>query len=187
VLTGEVWSFTTASNLVIEDFENFTDNDADGEAIWQTWVDGFGVADNGATVGYLVPPYCEQTIVHGGIQSMPLQYENTLGVLNSEATLALSGMDLTQAGGTTLRIWYRGDAANTAVPMYVALDDARIYHTDPAASQVGAWIELDVDLQGFVLLGANPANVNTIAIGAGDGTAASDGSGILYIDDIGVH
>ena len=187
VLTGEVWSFTTASNLVVEDFENFTDNDAAGEAIWQTWVDGFGVADNGATVGYLVPPYCEQTIVNDGIQSMPLQYENTLGVLNSEATLALGGLDLTQNGGAMLKVWYRGDAANAAVPMYAAIDDARIYHTDPAATQVAVWIEWDVDLQGFVLLGANPANVNELALGAGDGTAASEGSGMLYFDDIGVH
>jgi hypothetical protein len=187
VLTGDVWTFTTANYLVVEDFENFTDNDAAGEAIWQTWVDGFGVADNGATVGYLVPPYCEQTIVNGGIQSMPLQYENSLGVTNSEATLALGGLDLAQNGGTTLKVWYRGDAANTAVPMYVAIDGARMYHPDPAATQVGAWIEFDVDLQGFVLLGADPSNANQIAIGAGDGTPASDGTGTLYIDDIGVH
>ncbi|MBN2315813.1 MAG: hypothetical protein JXM79_17925, partial [Sedimentisphaerales bacterium] len=187
VLKGEVWMFTTANYLVVEDFENFTDNDAAGEAIWQTWVDGYGVADNGATVGYLIPPYCEQTIVHGGIQSMPFAYDNTLGVLNSEATLALGGLDLTQGDGTTLSIWYRGVDTNAAVPMYVALDGARFYHPDPAATQVGAWIELDVDLQGFVLLGANPASVNELAIGVGDGTAASAGTGTLYVDDITVR
>ena len=71
--------------------------------------------------------------------------------------------------------------------MYAAIDDARIYHPDPAATQVGAWIELDVDLQGFMLLGANTANANVLAIGVGDGTAVSEGSGMLYIDDIGVH
>jgi len=187
VLTGDVWSFTTANYLVVEDFENFTDNDAAGEAIWQTWIDGFGVADNGATVGYLIPPYCEQTIVHGGNQSMPLAYDNSLGVTNSEATLALGGLDLTQNGGATLKIYYRGDAANAAVPMYVALDGARFYHPDATASQAGAWVELDVDLQGFVLLGANPASVNELAVGVGDGTAASEGAGTLYIDDISVR
>ena len=184
---GKVWSFTTANYLVLDDFEDYTDDDAAGEAIWQTWVDGFGVADNGAQVGYLLPPYAEPTIVHNGTQSMPLVYDNTLGVLNSEATLALGGMDLTQSGGTALKVWYRGVADNAAVPMYVALDDARVDHPDPAATQVDEWAELDVDLQSFVLLGANPANVNTIALGAGDGTAASEGTGTLYIDDIGVH
>jgi len=184
---GNVWSFTAADYLVIEDFEDYTDDDTAGEAIWQTWIDGFGVANNGAQVGYLLPPYAESAIVHNGAQSMPLLYDNTLGVLNSEATLALSGMDLTQSGGTMLKIWYRGLADNAAVPLYVALDNARVTHPDPAATQVEEWVDLDVDLQSFVLLGANPSNANVLAVGAGDGTAASEGTGTLYIDDIGVH
>ncbi|MFC1636173.1 PA14 domain-containing protein [Planctomycetota bacterium] len=180
---GNVWSFTTADFLIVDDFEDYTDDDAAGEAVWQTWVDGFGVANNGAQAGNLLPPYCEQTIVHNGAQSLPFLYNNTLGVTNSEVTLALGGMDLAQKGGTTLKIWSRGDAANDAVPMYVALDNARVNHPDPAATQVDEWVELDVDLQSFVLLGANPSNANVIAIGAGDG----EGAGTLYIDDIGVH
>ena len=182
---GNVWSFTTANYLVIEDFEDYTDDDVAGEAVWQTWVDGFGVADNGAQAGNLLPPYCEQMIVHGGLQSMPFLYNNALGVLNSEVSLTLGGLDLTQKGGTNLKMWYRGDAANDAVPMYVALDDARVNNPDPAATQVDEWVEMDVDLQSFV--GANPANANTIAIGAGDGTPTSAGTGTLYLDDIGVH
>jgi len=85
---GNLWTFTTADFLVVDDFESYTDNDADGEAIWQHWIDGFGVANNGAQVGYLLPPYAEQTIVHGGSQSMPLLYANEAGVTNSEAVLA---------------------------------------------------------------------------------------------------
>lgn len=184
---GNVWSFTTANFLVIDDFEDYTDDDVVGEAIWQTWLDGYNVADNGGQVGNLQPPYCEQTIVHGGFQSMPFLYDNTLGVVNSEVSLALGGMDLTQNGGTTLKIWYRGVANNAAVPIYAALDDARVYHPDPATTQVEEWLELDIDLQSFVLLGANPASANKIALGAGDGTPASEGTGTLYIDDIGVH
>jgi hypothetical protein len=184
---GNVWSFTAADYLVIDDFEDYTDDDPAGEAIWQTWIDGYGVANNGAQVGYLLPPYAESAIVHNGAQSMPLIYDNTLGVLNSEATLTLNGLDLTQAGGTSLKIWYRGLADNAAMPMYVALDNARVTHTDTAATQVEEWSELDVDLQSFVLLGANPSNANVLAIGVGDGTAASEGTGTLYVDDIGVH
>jgi hypothetical protein len=182
---GNVWSFTTANFLIVDDFEDYTDDDVAGEAVWQAWIDGFGVADNGAQAGNLLPPYCEQTIVHGGLQSMPFLYNNALGVLNSEVSLALGGMDLTQKGGTKLKMWYRGDAANDAVPMYVALDNVRVNHPDPAATQVDEWVEMDVDLQSFV--GANPANANKIAIGAGDDTPASAGTGTLYIDDIGVH
>ena len=62
---GPIWSFTTADFLIVDDFESYTDDDIAGEAVWQHWIDGFGIADNGAQAGYLVPPYCEQTIVHG--------------------------------------------------------------------------------------------------------------------------
>jgi hypothetical protein len=187
VKKGDVWTFTTANYLVIEDFENFTDNDAAGEAVWQTWVDGFGVADNGAQAGYLVPPYCEQNIVHGGKQSLPLLYDNSLGVLNSEVTLALGGMDLTQNGGSTLTVWYRGDSANDPAPMYVALDGAKVFDPDPEATLVSVWIQFNVTLQTFADLGVNTSNANELGIGVGDGTAASAGTGTLYVDDIGVH
>jgi Concanavalin A-like lectin/glucanases superfamily len=107
---GNVWSFTTGDYYVIDDFEEYTDNDTANEAIWQTWVDGFGVADNGAQVGYLVPPYAEQTIVHGGAQSMPLLYNNTGGVTNSEASLAMTVQrDWTEGGVANLSLWFRGN------------------------------------------------------------------------------
>jgi len=87
---GPIWEFTTIDALVVDDFESYTDNDAENEAIWQAWIDGFGVPSNGSQVGNLLPPYAEQTIVHGGSQSMPLTYNNTGGVTNSEAKLTLS-------------------------------------------------------------------------------------------------
>lgn len=182
---GSVWSFTVADFLIVDDFETYTDDDVAGEAIWQTWIDGFGVADNGSTVGYLLPPYAERAIIRSGLQSMPLLYENTDGVLNSEATLALGGMDLTQGGGTMLNVWYRGVAGNAAAPVYVALDNARIYHPDPSATEIEVWTLMEIDLQDFA--GVNPASVNQIALGIGDGTAVSEGTGTLYFDDIGVH
>ena len=107
--TGGIWSFTVADHLIVDDFEGYTDDDLAGEAIWQSWIDGFGVADNGAQVGYLLPPYAEQTIVHGGGQSIPLMYDNTAGVRNSEAELALTALrDWTAYGVSNLSIWFRG-------------------------------------------------------------------------------
>jgi Gylcosyl hydrolase family 115 C-terminal domain len=107
---GNVWSFTTGDFYVIDDFESYTDDDANNLAIWQTWVDGFGVADNGAQVGYLLPPYAEQTIVHGGGQSMPLLYNNAGGVTNSEASLAMTVQrDWTQESVANLSLWFRGN------------------------------------------------------------------------------
>jgi hypothetical protein len=93
----------------VDDFEGYTDDDAAGEAIWQSWIDGFGIANNGAQVGYLLPPYAEQTIVHGGLQSMPFFYANTASVTNSEAILTLTApRDWAQHDVGELSLWFRG-------------------------------------------------------------------------------
>ncbi len=106
---GNVWSFTTGNFFVIDDFEDYTDNDAANEAIWQTWADGYGIPDNGAQCGNLLPPYAERTIVHSGAQSMPFLYNNTGGVRNSEVSLAMTVQrDWTEAGVGELSIWFRG-------------------------------------------------------------------------------
>jgi hypothetical protein len=110
---GSIWSFTTGDFLVVDNFEDYTDDDAAGEAIWQSWIDGFGVAENGAQVGYLFPPYAEQTVIHSGRQSMPLLYNNTDGVTNSEAMLTLSTTrDWTEEGVAELSLWFRGYPAS---------------------------------------------------------------------------
>jgi hypothetical protein len=109
VTAGRVWSFTVAGFLLVDDFESYTDNDPAGEAIWQHWIDGFGVPTNGSQAGYLDPPYAEQTIVNGGGQSMPLIYNNTAGVRNSEVVLALTEpRGWTAHGVSALSLWYRG-------------------------------------------------------------------------------
>ena len=185
---GPIWVFTTGAYLLVEDFEGYTDNDADGEAIWQTWIDGFGVADNGAQVGYLMPPYAEQSIVHGGDQSMPLLYVNEAGVSNSEASMALTApKDWTQAGVAELSFWFRGGSSNATEPLYVAVSNSAIVaYDDPAAVAKSAWTQWKVPLQAFADQGINLTNVDVIAIGLGSksGMAAPGGSGTLYVDDI---
>jgi hypothetical protein len=192
---GPVWVFTTGDFLLVDDFEGYTDNDAAGEAIWQSWMDGFGVAGNGAQVGYLVPPYCEQTIVHGGSQSMPFLYINEAGVTNSEVSLALSTTDgprdWTQAGVAELSLWFRGGPGNAREPLYVALSNstgaaAVVAHGDSSAVASRSWTEWRIPLQAFADQGINLANVNMFAIGLGTkaGVATSGGSGTVYIDDI---
>ncbi len=190
--TGPLWSFTTGAFLLIDDFESYTDDDTAGQAIWQTWIDGFGVADNGAQVGNLMPPYAEQTIVHGGAQSMPLLYTNEAGVTNSEASLTLSApRDWTQASVAELSLWFRGSSGNAAEPLYVAVSNsagapAVVAYEDAGAAQMGRWTPWNIALQAFADQGINLANVDKIAIGLGSkaGVASSVGSGTMYIDDI---
>ena len=114
VSEGGIWSFSVTDFIPVEDFEGYTDNDADNQAIWQHWIDGFGVPTNGSQAGNLLPPYAERTIVNSGGQSMPLFYSNTGGVTNSEAVLTLSGArDWTKDGVGELSIWFQGLAPST--------------------------------------------------------------------------
>jgi len=189
---GPLWSFTTGGFLLVDDFESYTDDDASGMAVWQHWIDGFGVPTNGAQVGYLLPPYAEQTNIHGGAQSMPLIYENTFPVTNSEATLTLTTTrDWTAEGVAKLSLWFKGGGANAAEPLYVAISNstgapAVVAYEDPTAAQIGAWTEWEIPLQTFANQGINLTNVDKIAIGLGTGAnmPAPGGTGTIYIDDI---
>ncbi|MEJ2703159.1 MAG: LamG domain-containing protein [Sedimentisphaerales bacterium] len=187
---GPLWRFTTGDFLLVDDFESYTNDDAAGQAIWQTWIDGFGVPDNGAQVGYLLPPYAEQTVVHGGQQSMPLLYENAADVTNSEGSMALALRDWTAAGVEQLSLWFRGRSTNAAEPLYVALSNAAgalavITHDDASAAQFITWTNWVIPLQTFADQGINLTNVDKMAIGLGSkGGAAAGGSGTIYIDDM---
>jgi hypothetical protein len=189
---GPIWSFTVGAYLLVDDFESYTDDDPNNEAIWQHWIDGFGIPDNGAQVGNLLPPYCEQTIVHNGAQSMPLFYVNEAGVTNSEAVLPLTApRDWTTAGVAELSLWFRGISANAAEPLYAAVSNAAgapaiVAYDDPAAATSSRWTQWRVALQTFADQGISLTNVDKIAIGLGtkSGMVAAGGSGTIYVDDI---
>ncbi|MHC4301179.1 MAG: LamG domain-containing protein, partial [Planctomycetota bacterium] len=109
VTKGRVWTFAVADFILVDDFEGYTDNDAANEAIWQSWIDGFDAPTNGSQVGYMLPPYAEQTIVHGGGQSMPLSYDNSAGAAFSEAELKMTApRNWTNHGVGVLSLWFRG-------------------------------------------------------------------------------
>ncbi len=192
ISTGTIWSFSVADYLVVDDFESYNNlnpDDPDSNRIFNAWLDGFdNPAINGSIVGYAVSPFTEQTIVHGGFQSMPFSYDNSVG--KSEATLTLAyPRDWTEEGVGVLSIWFRGNSDNAAEPMYVALNgSAVVTHDNPNAAQIDTWTQWTIDLQGFADQGVNLANVNTIAIGFGDKnpdvSGLAGGSGVAYFDDI---
>jgi hypothetical protein len=162
-----------------------------GETIWQTWIDGLYVWDNGAQVGYSQPPYAEQTIVHGDSQSMPFLYVNETGVTNSEASMTLTApRDWTIGAVAELSLWLGGDSANDAEPLYVAISNAAgapaiVAYDDAAVAARSRWTEWRIALQAFADQGIDLANVDKITIGLGSkGGAAAGGTGTIYIDDI---
>ena len=185
---GMTWNFTTAKFLVVDDFEGYNDLDPTDPAsnrIFNVWADGYGDQTNGAIVGYATIPFTEQVIVHGGNQSMPLEYDNAAG--KSEATLTLAyPIDWTEKGVNTLTIWFRGDFANDAETMYVALNNSAIVNNDnPEAALMFGWTQWNIDLQKFADQGVNLANVSSITLGLGNrNNPVAGGSGMIYYDDI---
>ena len=194
---GNVWSFTTANFLIVEDFESYNDLDPfepESRRIYVIWVDGF---DNPERNGSIVGPLDWgdwQMIVHSGMQSMPFYYDNSGPATYSEATADIDnlaiGRDWTIEGVGILSLWFRGYSYNAAEPMYVVLANdngppAIVYHDNPNAAQIEGWTEWAIDLQEFADQDLHLANVNTITIGFGDkNNPQSGGSGKLWFDDI---
>ncbi|HUT46042.1 MAG TPA: PA14 domain-containing protein, partial [Sedimentisphaerales bacterium] len=121
---GNVWTFTTGDFLVVDDFETYDSGD---NQIWFDWHDGLGFGvpgvdpyfagnGTGSAVGdETTSSYTEETIVHGGRQSMPLFYDNNKQGYSkySETELTLTASrDWTEEGVAELSIWFRGNPAS---------------------------------------------------------------------------
>ncbi|MGB2862093.1 MAG: LamG domain-containing protein, partial [Sedimentisphaerales bacterium] len=201
--TGKVWSFTTGDFFVIDDFEDY---DTGENQIWYAWHDGLGAGAPG-TPGYFPgngtgsavgdetsPSYAEENIVHGGSKSMPVSYDNNKQgyAYYSEVEHALTDQrDWTEEGVTELSLWFYGDSANAAEPLYVAISNsagapAMVVHDDPAAATIDTWTQWVIPLQAFADQGISLTNVDMIAIGLGTqgNMTTPGGSGKMYIDDI---
>jgi len=120
---GSVWSFTTANFIIVDNFEDYDDV---VNRIFDVWGDYF-VNNTGATVGWFDPPFAEQTIVHGGSQSMPYRYDND-GTVNEGTAYEKTGtkfyseverewatpQDWTRKGVASLRLYFQGAAMRFA-------------------------------------------------------------------------
>ena len=164
---GTLWSFTTESAIVIDDFESYDD---DVNRIYETWADGW-VNETGSTVGYAEAPFAEKVIVHGGRQAMPLFYDNR-STATSEAELTLA-QDWTASGVGTLSLYFQGDADN-AGQLYVTINGVKSAYSGDIAST--EWLPWTVDLS---TVDADLTNVTSLIIGVEGGT-----TGVVYIDDV---
>ena len=200
---GNVWSFTTGDFFVIDDFEDY---DIGNNEIWWSWKDGLGYVahDNesaypgnrtGAAVGDEgSPSYMDENIIHGGGKSLPYFYDNNKQgyTYYSEAELTLTVQhNWTEGGISELSIWFRGGMNNDAEPLYVVVSNntgnpAVVVHNDPAAAQIGNWIEWVIPLSAFADQGVVLTDVDRIAIGLGTkgNMAIPGGSGKMFFDDI---
>ncbi len=117
---GAVWSFTTANFIPVDDFESYTDDVEAKTTIYDTWIDGVTDGKSNSTVGNFQAPFAERTIVHGGKQSMPMDFDNTKTPFFSEASREFSPLNWTVGGVTDLSLWVRGYPA----PQSIAVTEA---------------------------------------------------------------
>ena len=124
ITKGRIWRFAVADFILVDDFETY---DIGNKEIWWFWKDGLGFtnhptepANPGNGTGAMVgddtsPTYTENSIVHGGNQSMPYWYDNNKQGFSkySEAGLTLTDhRDWTEEGVAELSLWFRGNPAS---------------------------------------------------------------------------
>jgi hypothetical protein len=195
---GSVWRFTTADYImvsVVDDFESYTDDMNAGQAIFQTWLDSYGYPyashGTGSFVGYMNAPFAEQAIVHGGRQSMPVDYNNVNEPWYSEAERAWeSPQDWSKGEADTLTLYFRGEQNNSPEPLYVGIEDgagqiAVVVHPDAYTLLVTEWQKWQIELADLQAAGVDVAAVKMMVIGVGDrNNPQPGGTGRIYIDDI---
>ena len=122
VWPGDLWSFSTPEFLVVDDFEAYTN--ASPTRVFQTWVDGFGFSADeyfpkggegngtGSMVGYdpSMGDIMEKTIIHGGKQAMPVEYNNVNQPYYSEVERTWeTPQNWAAHGASTLQLFFRGN------------------------------------------------------------------------------
>ena len=187
--------------LVVDDFESYNDIDPPDPAshrIFDVWIDGFGIATNGALLALcqnmptMKPARCRpQQPVHGGQQSMDFYYDNSGTAHYSEVTRTLTDLrDWTVEDVRVLSLWLNGDPSGVPVPMYVSIANtngpaATVFHDSLHAALVDTWTEWRINLQEFVDQGVDLTSVDSVSIGLGDkDNPQSGGSGLVFFDNI---
>ena len=181
---GDVWNFTTADFVAVDDFEEYT-YDAN---LRDTWVDQNGT-------GSFIQ--LETGIVHTGLQSMKYQFDNSEWPAYSEVVRTfVPPQDWTRYDFKALTLYFYGDPNNDVEEteqMYVALKDTHAnvgvlpYEGDPNNVRCSDWSEWNINLQDPCLVAAdvNVASIRKIYIGFGDSSSTQyGGDGIVYFDDI---
>ncbi|MHC4437763.1 MAG: PA14 domain-containing protein [Planctomycetota bacterium] len=200
---GSLWSFSTGDFIVIDDFEDY---DVGENQVWYSWLDGLGYGEAG-TPGYYpgngtgsavgndnVWFPLEDTVIHGGLYSLPYSYDNNKqGYANySEIEKTLDyPRDWTEEEVAELSLWFSGDPANDPEPMYAAVsniagESAVVVHDNPGIAQIEMWTEWIIPLQSFADQGVDLTDVDKIMIGFGTrgNQTIPGGAGSVLFDDI---
>jgi hypothetical protein len=194
--TGPVWSFTTASALVVDDFENYTNFSPDRP--FQTWLDGFGYSADeffpapypgngtGSGAGHDIwssssDHFNGQVMEKGDTlpgsgQSMPFYYSNTGGAASKLDRTWATPQDWSAHGIQTMVLYFLGSEDNTGGSVFVTINGRKVTYPDNAHLSEPTWHQWNIDLAS---LGTSLNAVTSMSIGV-----EGAGSGMILIDDI---
>ncbi|MHC4476697.1 MAG: LamG domain-containing protein [Planctomycetota bacterium] len=180
---GNMWTFTVADYIVIDNFESYDDSD---NRIYYTWVDFIG----GSEIDLGIEPFSP---AYRGDQSMLCIYDNRFdpwGVgYYSEVELPFdSPQDFTEVGVKVLTLYFYGDPGNDindTERLYVGLGGsyAQVNCPDMNDLSKASWTEWNIEITDFA--GVDPCAVTSLFIGFGArGSETPGGDGLVYFDDI---
>ena len=171
---GDVWSFTTTAYGIVDDFESYNDDDS---RIYDAWIDGLTDGKSGSQVGYDQAPFAEKAIIHGGVQAMPMKYDNTAKAFSEAVRTFDPAQNWTASGIKSLSLFFQGAAANTG-QLYVKINGTKVAYSGNTGDLAKAvWTAWNIDLS---TVGAGLNKVTSLTIGI----EGSGSKGIVYIDDI---
>jgi glucuronoarabinoxylan endo-1,4-beta-xylanase len=181
ITKGEVWSFFTVSNYLVDDFDSYADN----IALRSIWKEGSTSAEVSV----------ETAVVSDG-KSMRYCYKNNLPPYYSEvyadiADLGMNDPNLPGFGAQALTLYFYGEPTNPiGEQMYVRLTDgdslpgtATVVYDNMNDTRLKQWNKWSIPLAEFT--DVNLANVARITIGFGDGSPGD--AGTVYLEDITLH
>jgi hypothetical protein len=130
-------------------------------------------------VGNFQAPFAEQTIVHGGTQSMPMDFDNTKDPFFSEATREFSPLqDWTVNDVNTLTLWVRGYPAPQSVEVTEAAGKITL-----TGDGTDIWNNSDQFTFAYkTLTGDGSMTARVVSIGPGSNTWAK--AGVMIRDSL---
>ncbi len=188
---GDVWSFTAASYITLDNFESYT-NDSPTR-VFQTWIDGAGFSpdeffpkgNDGNGTGGLVGNdplsgnIMETRRVHGGSLSVPFYYGADSKATSEMTRTFAEPQDWTKHGIQSLVLYFSGMNNNKGAQLYVRVNNGVKLSFQGAADDLRQpiWVTFAADL---AAAGVDLKSVSKLTIGV-EGAGAT---GTLLIDDI---
>ncbi len=175
---GDIWKFTTADYLVVDNFESY-----DRATLYDTWTQ---IDQAYISLSKIPKP------VYKCRQSMAFRYYYDPIFYSEAAYIFSSPQDWASAGVKSLELFFHGQEDNDVKgQMYIALSDGNTNTVVPYAGDANdlrseTWQPWRIDLQNLDL---NFSNIESISIGFRNHPPESPGLGIgtVFFDDISLY